>query len=48
MLQDELETILLKLGHEFVSGQIGMRRWRLKRHAGHDDNVVIVKSAQSA
>jgi hypothetical protein len=26
MLQDELETILLKLGHEFVRGQIGMRR----------------------
>jgi len=25
-----------------------MRRESLKRHAGHDDNVVVVKTAQSA
>ena len=41
-----LETF--KLGYEFVRDQIGMRRDHLKRHAGHEDNVVIVKSAQSA
>jgi hypothetical protein len=41
-----LETF--KLGYEFVRDQIGMRRESLKRHAGHDDNVVIVKTAQSA
>ena len=43
---DGLETF--KLGYEFVRDEIGMRRENLKRHAGHDDNVVIVKSAQSA
>ena len=43
---DGLETF--KLGYEFVRDQIGMRRDHLKRHAGHDDNVVIVKTAQSA
>jgi TRAP-type uncharacterized transport system substrate-binding protein len=37
-----------KLGYEFVRDEIGMRRESLKRHAGHDDNVVIVKTAQSA
>jgi hypothetical protein len=41
-----LETF--KLGYEFVRDEIGMRRESLKRHAGHDDNVVIVKTAQSA
>jgi TRAP-type uncharacterized transport system substrate-binding protein len=43
---DGLETF--KLGYEFVRDEIGMRRESLKRHAGHDDNVVIVKTAQSA
>jgi TRAP-type uncharacterized transport system substrate-binding protein len=43
---DGLDTF--KLGYEFVRDKIGMRRDSLKRHAGHDDNVVIVKSAQSA
>ena len=43
---DGLETF--KLGYEFVRDEIGMRRDHLKRHAGHDDNVVIVKTAQSA
>ena len=43
---DGLDTF--KLGYEFVRDEIGMRREGLKRHAGHDDNVVIVKSAQSA
>jgi TRAP-type uncharacterized transport system substrate-binding protein len=43
---DGLDTF--KLGYEFVRDEIGMRRESLKRHAGHDDNVVIVKSAQSA
>src|SRR5882672_6350971 len=37
-----------KLGYEFVRDEIGMRRESLKRHAGHDDNVVVVKTAQSA
>jgi TRAP-type uncharacterized transport system substrate-binding protein len=43
---DGLETF--KLGYEFVRDEIGMRRESLKRHGGHDDNVVIVKTAQSA
>jgi len=43
---DGLETF--KLGYEFVRDELSMRRESLKRHAGHDDNVVIVKSAQSA
>jgi TRAP-type uncharacterized transport system substrate-binding protein len=37
-----------RLGYEFVRDEIGMRRDSLRRHAGHDDNVVIVKSAHSA
>src|SRR6266853_1958488 len=41
---DGLETF--KLGYEFVRDEIGMRRESLERHAGHEDNVVIVKSAQ--
>jgi TRAP-type uncharacterized transport system substrate-binding protein len=43
---DGLDTF--KLGYEFVRDQIGMRRESLKRQGGHDDNVVIVKTAQSA
>jgi TRAP-type uncharacterized transport system substrate-binding protein len=43
---DGLETF--KLGYEFVRDEIGMRREHLKRHAPHDDNVVSVKTAQSA
>ena len=43
---DGLDTF--KLGYELVRDEIGMRRESLKRHTGHDDNVVIVKSAQSA
>jgi TRAP-type uncharacterized transport system substrate-binding protein len=43
---DGLDTF--KLGYEFVRDEIGMRRESLKRHASHDDNVVIVKTAQSA
>jgi TRAP-type uncharacterized transport system substrate-binding protein len=43
---DGLDTF--RLGYEFVRDEIGMRRESLKRHAGHDDNVVIVKTAQSA
>jgi TRAP-type uncharacterized transport system substrate-binding protein len=43
---DGLDTF--KLGYELVRDEIGMRRESLRRHAGHDDNVVIVKSAQSA
>jgi TRAP-type uncharacterized transport system substrate-binding protein len=43
---DGLDTF--KLGYEFVRDEISMRRESLKRHAGHDDNVVIVKPAQSA
>jgi TRAP-type uncharacterized transport system substrate-binding protein len=43
---DGLDTF--KLGYEFVRDEIGMRRERLKRHGSHDDNVVVVKTAQSA
>jgi TRAP-type uncharacterized transport system substrate-binding protein len=43
---DGLDTF--KLGYEFVRDEIGMRRESLKRQADHDDNVVIVKTAQSA
>ena len=43
---DGLDTF--KLGYEFVRDEIGMRRESLKRQAGHDDNVVIVKTAQRA
>src|ERR1700716_3967440 len=40
---DGLDTF--KLGYDFVRDEIGMRRDHLKRHAGHEDNVVIVKTA---
>ncbi len=43
---DGLDTF--RLGYEFVRDEIGMRRDHLKRRAGHEDNVVVVKSAQSA
>lgn len=43
---DGLDTF--RLGYEFVRDEIAMRRESLKRHGGHDDNVVIVKTAQSA
>jgi TRAP-type uncharacterized transport system substrate-binding protein len=43
---DGLETF--KLGYEFVRDEIGMRRDHIKRHAPHDDNVVSVKTVQSA
>jgi TRAP-type uncharacterized transport system substrate-binding protein len=43
---DGLDTF--KLGYEFVRDELGMRRESLKRHAGHDDKVVVVKTAQSA
>lgn len=43
---DGLDTF--RLGYEFVRDEIGMRRDHLKRHAPHDDNVVSVKTAQSA
>jgi TRAP-type uncharacterized transport system substrate-binding protein len=43
---DGLDTF--RLGYEFVRDEIGMRRESLRRHAGHDDNVVVVKAAQSA
>jgi TRAP-type uncharacterized transport system substrate-binding protein len=43
---DGLDTF--RLGYEFVRDEIGMRRENLKRHAEHDDNVVMVKTAQSA
>ena len=43
---DGLDTF--KLGYEFVRDEITMRRDSLKRHGPHDDNVVVVKTAQSA
>jgi hypothetical protein len=43
---DGLDTF--KLGYEFVRDEIGMRRESLKRQNDHDDNVVVVKTAQSS
>ena len=52
---DGLDTF--KLGYQFVRDEISMRRESLTRHAAqdaqggdvaHDDNVVVVKTAQSA
>ena len=43
---DGLDTF--RLGYEFVRDEIGLRRESLKRQGGHDDNVVVVKAAQSA
>lgn len=43
---DGLDTF--KLGYEFVRDEIGMRRESLNRQGGHDDNLVVVKTAQSA
>jgi TRAP-type uncharacterized transport system substrate-binding protein len=43
---DGLDTF--RLGYEFVRDEIGMRRDHLKRNAGHDGNVIVVKAAQSA
>jgi hypothetical protein len=52
---DGLETF--KLGYQFVRDEIAMRREALQREAhgaapapapAHEDNVVVVKTAQSA
>jgi TRAP-type uncharacterized transport system substrate-binding protein len=47
---DGLETF--KLGHEFVRGEIDLRREYLKRHGDEvvvqDDNVAVVKTVRSA
>src|SRR4029078_9163948 len=43
---DGLDTF--RLGYEFVRDEIAMRRESLKRQAAQEDNVVIVKTAQSA
>jgi TRAP-type uncharacterized transport system substrate-binding protein len=43
---DGLDTF--KLGYEFVRDEIALRRESLKRQGSHDDNVVVVKAAQSA
>jgi hypothetical protein len=37
-----------KPGYELVRDEIAMRRDYLKRHAGHDDNVAVVKTTKSA
>ena len=42
---DGLDTF--KLGYEFVRDEIGMRRDSLKRHAGQDDKVVVVKTRRA-
>jgi TRAP-type uncharacterized transport system substrate-binding protein len=44
--KDGLDTF--KLGYEFVRDELALRRESLKRSTGQDDNVVIVKTAQSA
>jgi TRAP-type uncharacterized transport system substrate-binding protein len=43
---DGLDTF--RLGYELVRDEISMHRDHLERHAGRDDNVVIVKTAHSA
>jgi TRAP-type uncharacterized transport system substrate-binding protein len=43
---DGLDTF--KLGYQLVRDEIGTRRDYLKQHPDHEDNVVIVKTAQSA
>jgi hypothetical protein len=43
---DGLDTF--KLGYQFVRDEIALRRAYLRRHAVHEDKVVIVKTAQSA
>src|ERR1700680_345316 len=43
---DGLDTF--KLGYEFVRDEIGIRRDYLKRHAGPEENGVMVKTAHSA
>jgi TRAP-type uncharacterized transport system substrate-binding protein len=43
---DGLDTF--KLGYQLVRDEIGTRREYLKQHPDHEDNVVIVKTAQSA
>jgi TRAP-type uncharacterized transport system substrate-binding protein len=43
---DGLDTF--KLGYELVRDEITMRRESMKRQDGHDDNVVVVKTAHSA
>ena len=43
---DGLDTF--KLGYELVRDEIGLRRESLNRQGGHDHNVVVVKTAQSA
>jgi hypothetical protein len=35
-------------GPELMRDEIAMRRESLRRHTGHDDNLVVVKMAQSA
>lgn len=42
---DGLDTF--RLGYEFVRDEVEMRRESLKRHGGHEDNLVVVKTAQS-
>ncbi len=37
-----------KLGHQPAHERIGMCRDCLKRHAGHDDKLAMVKTVQSA
>ena len=43
---DGLDTF--KLGYQFVRDEIAMRRAHLRRYSGSEDNVVMVKPAQSA
>jgi hypothetical protein len=38
----------VRLDDEFVRDEIRTRRESLRRHAGHDDSVVVVKASQSA
>jgi TRAP-type uncharacterized transport system substrate-binding protein len=42
---DGLDTF--RLGYEFVRDEIAMHSESLRRHGGHDDKVVVVKTAQT-
>ena len=46
MNSDGLDTF--KLGYQLVRDEIASRRDYLKQHPGHEDNVVIVKTAHTA
>ena len=45
---EAIEALQDELGYQFVRDEIAMRRAHLRRYSGSEDNVVMVKPAQSA